>query len=537
MSPPQSLAQCVVAGKLGAARFLQLRAASCLRRCRRNLRKRLLRRHLSNSDNDDDHDSDATSKNRPPQHRAKRCVWGRIDESGKKVPLKPQESLWYMMYVCNPLINQDVSMHTKFRKRFRIPYANYLELVELCTSDYRFQKWCGFKKNNKRASPIELLVLGALRYLGRGFTFDDIEECTAISCEVHRVFFHKFVDFGRNVLYPRHVSFPKTATEAETHMAEFIASGFPGCVGSSDCTHIATERCEYSLRNMHIGAKSSHPTRSFSLTANHRRRILHTSSGGPGSWNDQTMVRRDDFVSGIYHGLYLEDVEFELRDYTSGGIIVNKKYRGGYVIVDNGYLRWSVTVPPFKVTNLIDEIRWSKWVESMRKDVECTFGIMKGRFRILKTGIRMDGINAVDNVWFTCCALHNWLLDIDGLTGEWKEGVPVSDWEGNMGQHDDDYPLNNNVPNAVARLHHNLNFRNYDLSGMGPGTDIMNLHHESFLSDDNNPLDSDSDDAVDNEGGEGVTVVRNISLKFFRRKLVTHFGIMFQQNKLRWTIR
>lgn len=185
MSPPQSLAQCVVAGKLSAARFLQLRAASCLCRCRRNLRKRLLRRHLSNSDNDDDHDSNATSKNRPPQHRAKRCVWGRIDESGKKVPLKPQESLWYMMYVCNPLINQDVSMHAKFRKRFRIPYANYLELVELCTSDYRFQKWCGFKKNNKRASPIELLVLGALRYLGRGFTFDDIEECTAISCEVH----------------------------------------------------------------------------------------------------------------------------------------------------------------------------------------------------------------------------------------------------------------------------------------------------------------------------------------------------------------
>lgn len=28
--------------------------------------------------------------------------------------------------------------------------------------------------------------------------------------------------------------------------------------------------------------------------------------------------------------------------------------------------------------------RWSKCVESNRKDVECTFGILKGRFRILK---------------------------------------------------------------------------------------------------------------------------------------------------------
>ena len=53
-------------------------------------------------------------------------------------------------------------------------------------------------------------------------------------------------------------------------------------------------------------------------------------------------------------------------------------------MVDNGYHDWSTTIPPFKNTNLRDEIRWSEWLESMRKDVECAFGIMKGRFRILK---------------------------------------------------------------------------------------------------------------------------------------------------------
>jgi hypothetical protein len=35
--------------------------------------------------------------------------------------------------------------------------------------------------------------------------------------------------------------------------------------------------------------------------------------------------------------------------------------------------------PPLSVTNKIDETWWSRWVESMRsKDVECTFGILKG---------------------------------------------------------------------------------------------------------------------------------------------------------------
>jgi len=69
-----------------------------------------------------------------------------------------------------------------------------------------------------------------------------------------------------------------------------------------------------------------------------------------------------------------------LLGYDQDGKLIGLKYKGVYVIVDNGYLDWSCTVPPFCVTNDMDEIRWSRWVESMRKDVECTFGILKGRW-------------------------------------------------------------------------------------------------------------------------------------------------------------
>ena len=70
------------------------------------------------------------------------------------------------------------------------------------------------------------------------------------------------------------------------------------------------------------------------------------------------------------------------------------------------------------------DIRFSQWLESMRKDVKCAFGILKGRFRILKTVVRLHGIEATDQIWMTCCALHNMLLDADGLSGEWENGVP-----------------------------------------------------------------------------------------------------------------
>ena len=57
---------------------------------------------------------------------------------------------------------------------------------------------------------------------------------------------------------------------------------------------------------------------------------------------------------------------------------------------------------------------------SLRNDVECTFGILKGRWRILKSGIRIHGVTEQPNkVWLTCCAFHNMLLDIDGLDLQW----------------------------------------------------------------------------------------------------------------------
>jgi hypothetical protein len=99
------------------------------------------------------------------------------------------------------------------------------------------------------SSPIELLVFGSLRYLGRGWTFDDIEEQTAIISrrDVHRSFFHAFIDYCSTSLYSRFVLTPVHLPEARSNMREYEVAGFPGCVGSTDCTHVTTERCEYRL--------------------------------------------------------------------------------------------------------------------------------------------------------------------------------------------------------------------------------------------------------------------------------------------------
>ncbi len=146
-------------------------------------------------------------------------------------------------------------------------------------------------------------------------------------------------------------------------------------------------------------------------------------------------------------------------------------------------------------------------------------------------------MNAVDSVWFTCCALHNWLLEVDGLTEEWVGGVLKvgSEWEGDLGCLDfQGVPVE--VPNALARLSANLDPRNFDSSGVG----VMAENHSLLRSE--VAAASDSASRIDDmnimkgimNGLDRVRSVHYLSLNVFRQLLVDHFAILFSQNKIVW---
>ncbi len=188
------------------------------------------------------------------------------------------------------------------------------------------------------------------------------------------------------------------------------------------------------------------------------------------------------------------------------------------MIVNNGYLQWSSTVPPYKITMDDTERRWSHWCKSLRKDEECTFGILKGRWKILKTGIRLQGLDNTDNIWLTCCALHNWLLEVDGLDGE---------WDGAMGQLEAVDVLHH-APFAMQRLSLGFDPRDYDESGLGPGEDRIGREVEMLTVNDT----VDNNDEPEQNGA--YFNIRHLGLTYFRRKLIEHFDILFKYNEIVW---
>lgn len=160
--------------------------------------------------NDVIHKRQATLKEK--KKRLRRILLARRSPEGQLEAIPPTESLWWNVYIACPQID-DPRFLRKFRRRFRLPYTSYTMFVEEAKRLNWFPRWNNKDATGKNSSPLELLILGAFRYLGRGFTFDDLEECTAISEEVHRTFFHKFIDIGSTILYDRYVKAPNNCNE------------------------------------------------------------------------------------------------------------------------------------------------------------------------------------------------------------------------------------------------------------------------------------------------------------------------------------
>ena len=212
---------------------------------------------------------------RPKVPRApykKRVYYWTNPDTGKRSVMTWKHTFWYNNYVINTQ-QHDSRWANKFRKRFRLPYSSFLDLVNLCSESKMFSQWSrvGFTKYYKKyGAPLELLVLCVLCYLGCGFTVDDLYEETTISEETIRKFIHRFILYGSTTLYHCYVVKPSTSEDLADYNLEFKMAGLPGCIGSTDATHIVMERCAYRLRQLHMGYKLSHTARTYNLTVNHR---------------------------------------------------------------------------------------------------------------------------------------------------------------------------------------------------------------------------------------------------------------------------
>jgi hypothetical protein len=265
----------------------------------------------------------------------------------------------------------------------------------------------------RESSPIELFVLGSLRILTRNVTLDDLYEQTFISAEVHRCFFSKFMKWYSIRVFPEVVKMP-SFEDLDYNGAEYSIAGFPGCVCSVDCVHVRVWGVSANLKQISTG-KEHFPSRVFEVAVNRRGMIVSATKGFYGSTVDMTVVKFDNAMVAMRDGVYSE-YEYLLYDASGNSNVV----KGGYCICDNGYIRWPTMMAPSKVAISDEDYNWSEMLESLRKDIECLFGQMKQEFAILKYGSRFNSLDLMDDIFLTCCAIHNQRKIIAGADLPWS---------------------------------------------------------------------------------------------------------------------
>nr|XP_043633617.1 uncharacterized protein LOC122604817 [Erigeron canadensis] len=155
-----------------------------------------------------------------------------------------------------------------------------------------------------------------------------------------------------------------TAKHLEVH-------GFPGMLGSVDCMHWPWRNCPTTRQGQYTRGDKRHPTIMLEVVASYDLWIWNAYFGPAGSNNDINVLNESDLFDQL-----LEDkahvVNFNGEQFTKG-----------YYLVDGIYPEWSTLVKSFKCPMDPKTLKFKRYQEAARKDVERAFGVLQGRFHIL----------------------------------------------------------------------------------------------------------------------------------------------------------
>ena len=126
--------------------------------------------------------------------------------------------------------------------------------------------------------------------------------------------FHHFCEKFSAALWDEWVKLP-VGDELRKVEEVFRRSGYPGAIGSTDCTHFKWDGGPFSEARINTG-KEDYPSVAVEATCDHTGRIIAATKSYPGSENDKTIIARDKSIwriqneepwSTYKYSLYNED--------------------------------------------------------------------------------------------------------------------------------------------------------------------------------------------------------------------------------------
>jgi hypothetical protein len=252
----------------------------------------------------------------------------------------------------------------------------------------------------KRGLHSELKIAVCLRYLGAGIGADQWDDKWEMSKTVIKKLAHRFCLAIVKAFGQEHLRLP-TLAELNDISQRNALRGLPGCMGSIDCMHWFWTRCPMAQRGMYQG-KGGKASVVLEAVADLDLRIWHADFGTPGSVNDITITWRSPLVTAFANGT------FPPRGFNY--MLQGRRGIRPYFLDDGIYPEWPLFLKTIPTPSTPKARLFAKKQESFRKEVECTFGILRARWHILQRPSLILSIRRMQTIIYTCIILHIVLL-------------------------------------------------------------------------------------------------------------------------------
>ncbi|XP_071712493.1 uncharacterized protein [Rutidosis leptorrhynchoides] len=171
--------------------------------------------------------------------------------------------------------------------------------------------------------------------------------------------------------------------------------------GSIDCMHWEWKNCPVGWQGQYTRGDQKGPSVMLEAIASQDLWIWHAFFGMAGSNNDINVLNASPIFNSIKDGT-TPPSPFDVN---------GRHYERGYYLRDGIYPDWAMLVKA--PHNPIDEPRkkFKRFQESARKDIERAFGVLQGRFAMLKTPTRSKDFNKIRRHMYAGIVLHNMIQE------------------------------------------------------------------------------------------------------------------------------
>lgn len=293
---------------------------------------------------------------------------------------------------------------SQFRRRFRLP----LKLFRRLERDLPIFETALQQKTDaigrKGPQPWQKILM-CLRRLGEGCSFSSLDDQARMSVESMRQCFSIFTNAVIAKYGAEFLNREPSLSELRRIERKFSQSNFPGCIGSIDCMHMIWKNCPKAWKGQYRNPKNGKmATVQVEGMCDTDLYCWHIFCGRPGTNNDVTVAESSPLIISILQGQRRIRL---LEGFMLGGL---RKNWDLYFLADGIYPRWSIFLKPVHAPLTEKQKRFTKSQESRRKDVERLFGVLQGRFKIMRLEFYGWSDTDIINIVHTCTILHNMLV-------------------------------------------------------------------------------------------------------------------------------